>query len=69
MESVSKKGHSVGSIGKFLADKGLRVNLSGNPDTVVRRVSTLEDACEGDITFFSNNKYFKLISVTSKIPY
>lgn len=61
---VRPDGRAVGELARFLTDQGLRVNLVGNPETVVHRINTLEDARPGDITFLANRKYFSLINGT-----
>jgi len=55
---------TVGELAKYLVEKGLRVNLVGDPGTVIRRVNTLEDAEPGDVTFLANRKYVRLIEET-----
>jgi UDP-3-O-[3-hydroxymyristoyl] glucosamine N-acyltransferase len=60
----ASNGRTIGELVKYLSDKGLRVNLTGNPEAVVHRVNTLEDAQPGDITFLANRKYFNLIRET-----
>ncbi|MFA5864364.1 MAG: UDP-3-O-(3-hydroxymyristoyl)glucosamine N-acyltransferase [Phycisphaerae bacterium] len=57
-------GKQIGELAKYLTDNGLRVNLVGNPQTVIHRVNTLEDAEPGDITFLANRKYGNLINGT-----
>lgn len=57
-------GTPVGELAAFLKEKGLRVNLVGDPATRIRRVCTLEDAGTGDITFLANRKYIRLIQET-----
>ncbi|MHC4696123.1 MAG: UDP-3-O-(3-hydroxymyristoyl)glucosamine N-acyltransferase [Planctomycetota bacterium] len=48
---------------RILTDKGLPARLDGT-DRVIQRVNTLEDACEGDVSFFSNEKYLDAVRKT-----
>jgi UDP-3-O-[3-hydroxymyristoyl] glucosamine N-acyltransferase len=57
-------GRTIGEFANYLSGKGLRVSLTGNPETVIHRVNTLEDAQAGDITFLANRKYFNHIRET-----
>lgn len=59
------KEFTIGQLAQYLTDKGLRVVLVGNPDTLIVRVNTLEDAGPNDITFLANRKYIKLIDETN----
>jgi len=64
VEAQSPTGKTVEELVKYLTDKGLRVNAVGNLATVISRVSTLEEAGPGDITFLSNRKYVRMIEET-----
>jgi UDP-3-O-[3-hydroxymyristoyl] glucosamine N-acyltransferase len=61
---LTPSGKTVGELAEYLKDKGLRVTLVGDSGTMIRRVSTLEEAGAGDITFLANRKYVKLIGET-----
>ncbi len=43
---------------------GMKPEPRGDPARVIRRVATLEDAVEGDISFLSNPKYERLLQTT-----
>lgn len=38
--------------------------LIGDPDIIITGISGIKEACEGDITFVANSKYFSLIEKT-----
>ncbi len=48
---------------RILTDKGFPASLDGQ-DRTVRRVNTLEDASDGDISFLSNPKYLSAVRET-----
>jgi len=62
-EQVSK-GVTIAALAEHLSQHGLRVHVTGPADTVIRRVSTLEEAREGDITFLANRRYMRLVDST-----
>ncbi len=55
---------TLGELHAALEQLGMKPRLRGNPDRRIRRVSTLEDATEGDVSFLSNPKYEKLLQTT-----
>ncbi len=48
-----------------IASFGLKPQLDGDPDCVIRRAATLEDAEAGDVSFLSNPKYEKMLQTTA----
>jgi len=54
----------VAELAQYLTDHELRVHVVGPEDTEIERVSTIEEAQPGDITFLANRKYIRLIDQT-----
>jgi UDP-3-O-[3-hydroxymyristoyl] glucosamine N-acyltransferase len=55
---------TVRELAAFLTEKGLKVQIIGDPETLISRVNTLENAQQGDISFLANQKYVKMIDET-----
>ena len=55
---------TLGELRAFLEQVGMRPRLRGDSSRVIRRVATLEDAGDGDVSFLSNPKYEKMLQTT-----
>lgn len=61
MDSISNsaRGKTLREIAEHVGGR-----VCGDGDTVIRSAATLNEACEGDISFLANRKYEKLLETT-----
>jgi len=55
---------TLGDLSKYLTEQGLANELRGDAGCVITGCNTLDDACDGDITFLNNPKYREKIATT-----
>jgi UDP-3-O-[3-hydroxymyristoyl] glucosamine N-acyltransferase len=55
---------TLGDLSKYLSEQGLANEIRGDSGRVITGCNTLDDACDGDITFLNNPKYREKIATT-----
>ncbi len=55
---------TLGELCSVLEGHGMKPVLKGDAGRVIRRVATLEEAVQGDLSFLSNPKYEKMLQTT-----
>lgn len=55
---------TLGDLSKYLSEQGLANEIRGDVSRIITGCNTLDDACDGDITFLNNPKYREKIATT-----